>query len=415
MKTSSVYREISVCRICGTKNLESILDLGVQALASRFPRKGEPDPPQAPLVLVRCTHCGLVQLLHSVTPGELYTPGYGYKSGGNTTMQAHLAGLARWVEERCPLKTGDIIVDIGSNDGTLLKSFATPGLRRIGIDPIAGKFRDQYPNDVQLHESFFSAETYRIVSGGGKAKVATSIAMFYDLESPMDFVAAVKAALLPDGIWVLEQSYLPTMLEANAFDTICHEHLEYYALRQIEYLADTSGMRVFDVELNSCNGGSFRLAVCQRDAPHATREDRIGRLRKLEGKLKLDTRAPYDAFKRRIDKVCEKLRTFVAAERRAGKTFYLYGASTKGNTLLQYCKLDASKIVAAAERNPEKWGCRTPLTGIPIHSEEECRAARPDYFLVLPWHFRNEFVEREAEFLRSGGKLVFPLPDLEIV
>ena len=197
MKASSAYREISVCRICGTKNLESILDLGVQALASRFPRQGEPDPPQAPLVLARCAHCGLVQLLHSVTPGELYTPGYGYKSGGNATMQAHLAGLARWVEERCRLKTGDIIVDIGSNDGTLLKSFATPGLRRIGIDPIAGKFRDQYPNDVQLHESFFSAETYRIVSAGEKAKVATSVAMFYDLESLHGFRRRREGGVAP--------------------------------------------------------------------------------------------------------------------------------------------------------------------------------------------------------------------------
>jgi NDP-4-keto-2,6-dideoxyhexose 3-C-methyltransferase len=409
------YKKISACRICGNSDLQLVLDLGVQALASRFPREGEADPPQAPLILVRCTDCRLVQLLHSVAPGELYTHHYGYMSGTTSTMRKHLAQLTTWVEERLHLKAGDIVVDIGCNDGTLLKSYSTNRLRRVGIDPIAGKFRSQYPPDIQLHEGFFSAATYRTLCGGEKAKVVTSIAMFYDLESPMEFVRAVESVLAPDGIWVLEQSYLPTMLATNSFDTVCHEHLEYYSLQQIEWLAEACGLRVFDVELNACNGGSLRLAVCRKDASHPTREKHVGLLRGREEKMALGTRAPYDAFQRRIEKVRDDLVTFIATEQSVGRTFYLYGASTKGNTLLQYCKLDSSKIVAAAERNPEKWGCRTPLTGIPILSESECRAAKPDYFLVLPWHFRDEFVQREAEFLKSGGKLVFPLPQFEIV
>ena len=410
-----IYQNISACRICGSSDLPLVLDLGLQALASRFPRHGEADPPQAPLILVRCTTCQLVQLLHSVASGELYTYHYGYASGTNATMRKHLTQLVAWVEERHPLTAGDIVIDIGCNDGTLLKSYATSPLRRVGIDPIAGKFRSQYPADIQLYEGFFSAAAVGALCGGEKAQVVTSIAMFYDLDSPMEFVRTVEAVLADDGIWVLEQSYLPTMLETNSFDTVCHEHLEYYALRQIEWLAEASGLRVFDVELNACNGGSFRLAVCRKDASHPTQEQRLGRLRRLEESLALGSRAPYDAFQRRIEKVRDELSAFIATERAIGRTCYLYGASTKGNTLLQYCKLDASKIIAAAERNPEKWGCRTPLTGIPIVSEAECRAARPDYFLVLPWHFRDEFIQREAEFLKAGGKLIFPLPEFEIV
>jgi NDP-4-keto-2,6-dideoxyhexose 3-C-methyltransferase len=409
------YREIVECRVCGGRELGEIMHFGEQALASRFPRQGEPDPVKAPLTLVHCGDCGLVQLRHSVDPDELFTYGYGYKSGTNATMRAHLGGLASWVEERCELDAGALVVDVGSNDGTLLKSYEKSGLRRVGIDAIAGKFRDAYPDDVDLYEEFFSTEVYGSIFGREKAKVITSIAMFYDLQSPRDFVSAIRSALAPDGIWVLEQSYLPTMLEINAYDTICHEHLEYYALRQIEWLAKAAGLRVFDVELNACNGGSFRLAVCHERSVYRTNERQLALLHKLEADLALETRVPYDAFKHRVDRLRDGLTELVDRERAAGQTFYLYGASTKGNTLLQYCGLNAGKIVAAADRNPEKWGCRTPGTGIPIISEEKARAAQPDYFLVMPWHFRNEFVEREAAFRRSGGRLVFPLPALEVV
>lgn len=410
-----LYKEISECRICRGTKLDTLLDLGFQALGGRFPREGEADPEAAPLVLVRCCDCGLVQLRHSVSPGELYTYGYGYRSGTNATMRAHLAALSQWVQERCPLNAGDLVVDIGCNDGTLLKSYSIPGLQRVGIDAIAGKFRDQYPPDIRLHEGFFSKSDYVVACGDVKAKAITSISMFYDLEEPNEFVGAIKAALAVDGVWVLEQSYLPTMLESNAYDTICHEHLEYYALHQIEWLAKAHGLRVFDVELNACNGGSFRLAVCHENAPHYDRAGRVQAMRDREIELKLNTPAPYEAFKGRIEGLRDALMSFVSQERAAGKTFYLYGASTKGNTLLQYCGLDARTVVAAAERNVEKFGCRTPGSGIPIISEEQARAAKPNYFVVLPWHFRDEFLAREAEFRKAGGKLVFPLPQVEVL
>lgn len=413
--SQTLYKEISECRICKSKKLDALLDLGFQALGGRFPRAGEADPEAAPLVLARCCDCGLVQLRHTVSPGELYTYGYGYRSGTNATMRAHLTKLSQWVQERCALNAGDVVVDIGCNDGTLLKSYSVPGLQRVGIDAIAGKFRDQYPPDIRLHEGFFSKCDYAAACGDAKAKVITSISMFYDLEEPGEFVEAIAAALADDGVWVLEQSYLPTMLETNAYDTICHEHLEYYALRQIEWLANAHGLRVFDVELNACNGGSFRLAVCHENAPYDDRLGHVQAMRSREAALNLDTSAPYEAFKSRIENLRNALMSFVHQEREAGKTFYLYGASTKGNTLLQYCGLDDNTVVAAAERNVEKFGCRTPGSGIPIISEEQARSAKPDYFLVLPWHFRDEFLVRESEFRKAGGKLVFPLPQLEVL
>ena len=377
MPIPSIYRKISACRICGNGDLQPVLDLGVQALSSRFPRQGEGDPPLAPLVMVRCTDCQLVQLQHSVAPGELYTHHYGYRSDTNVTMRKHLTRVAACVEDRLHLKADDIVIDIGCNDGTLLKSYSTNGLRRVGIDPLAEKFRAQYPPDIRLHEGFFlgchlsqlvrrrtrrGRDVHRHVQSRG-------VAFGVRRGSRIRYSA-------PDGIWVLEQSYLPTMLDTNGFDAVCHEHLTYYSLKQVEWLAEATGLRVFDVELNACNGGSFRLALCRKDASRPTQEEHIGRLRCLEKNMELGAPTPYDAFQRRIEKVRDDLLKFIAAEQALGRSFYLYGASTKGNTLLQYCKLDSSRIIAAAERNPEKWGCRTPLTGIPIRSEGECRAVR---------------------------------------
>jgi NDP-4-keto-2,6-dideoxyhexose 3-C-methyltransferase len=413
--TTTPGTEIKACRICGSDSLREILDLGAQALASLFPSPEDPDPLPLPLHLLRCTDCGLVQLRLTVNPAEMYTYGYGYRSGTNATMRGQLAGIVDWIGERCSVAGGDLVLDIGCNDGTLLKDYTVPGLERFGIDPIVGKFADDYPPDITIHEGYFSTDTCSAVLGSKKAKVITSISIFYDLEKPNDFVAAIQSALAADGIWVLEQSYLPDMLETNAFDTICHEHLEYYALAQIQNLAERHGLRVFDVQLNDCNGGSFRTAVCHKDGPFKTNTDAIAALERRERDLKLDTDKPFVDFRRRIEDLRDATVDLVERETAAGKTFYLYGASTKGNTLLQYYGLDHRHIVAAAERNPEKWGRCTPLTRIPIVSEEDVRKAKPDYMLVLPWHFRREFVERETAYREAGGKMVFPLPQLEVV
>ncbi len=412
--TKSFFHPISKCRLCRSAELTEIIDIGEQALSGCFPAANEPDPPSAPLVLVMCEGCGLVQLRDTVVASEMFTYDYGYRSGTNATMRRHLAGIVEWMGQRCELKSGDLVVDIGCNDGTLLKAHRTPGLERVGVDAILGKFRSDYPADIRTIEGFFTAKLVAEQFSGRRAKTISSIAMFYDLEEPHDFVKAIAALLADDGIWVMEQSYLGTMLETNAFDTICHEHLEYYALEQIQFLIESHGLRVFDVEKNAINGGSFRIAICRANSRIAELET-VKAFKTAEKKLNLRMRQPFEAFAARVADIREKLKTFVKRESAAGKKIYIYGASTKGNTLLQYCGLDHGSIVAAADRNPEKWGHQTPLTRIPIVSEDAARKDKPDYFLVLPWHFRDEFLAREQAFHDNGGRFIFPMPQFEIV
>ena len=258
-------KAVEQCRICGNHDLIPIMDLGVQALSGRFPAQGEPDPPKAPLELVKCNNsrksncCGLLQLKHTVPPEEMYSHVYGYRSGINRTMSAHLKGIAQRVQETVDFDPGDVVLDIGSNDATLLKCYEMKGLRRIGIDPTGQQFSEYYTDNIELVGDYFTSSNYLSISPNRKAKAITSIAMFYDLETPMRFVEDIRQILDPDGIWVFEQSYMPTMLKLNSFDTVCHEHLEYYALKQIDWLLNNNRLRIFDVEFNDINGGSFRV------------------------------------------------------------------------------------------------------------------------------------------------------------
>lgn len=413
MVADSLFKEVHNCRICNSGQLRLAIDLGSQSLTGRFPAASEADPPSAPLTLMRCAECGLVQLKHSVDTAEMFGDNYGYRSGINETMRAHLSGIAASITQRAGLKAGDVVLDIGCNDGTLLCAYDENELVRLGIDPIAEMFRASYPAHLNVHARFFSEQAFQAISPQGKADAITSISMFYDLEDPGAFVAAIASALAEQGIWVLEQSYLATMLSRNSFDTICHEHLEYYALRQIDRLVEAHGLRIFDVALNDINGGSFQTWVCRREASHAT-SDRVYAMRAKEASLELESDAPYAAFVERVERIKLALRDFLTREAAGGKRIYVYGASTKGNVLLQYFGLDRQIIAGCADRNPDKWGRRTPGTSLPIVSEEEARG-KADYFLVLPWHFKDEFIAREAEFRKRGGKLIFPLPDLEIV
>lgn len=412
---------ISKCRICGNDQFITVMDLGNQALSGRFPGKDEPDPPRAPLVLVKCNNennpdaCGLVQLKHSVPPLEMYTCGYGYRSGINITMSAHLADITRKICKLVHLEKNDIILDIGSNDGTLLKSYAREDVRRIGIDPGGDQYRKYYPDPIRLISDFFSAAQFTSVFPKEKAKIITSIAMFYDLEQPMEFVENIRQILHKDGVWVLEQSYLPTMLRMNSFDTICHEHLEYYSLSQITWMLQRKNLKAIDIEFNEINGGSFKLYVTHADSALPEHTAALEEVIRMEKDLHLNTALPYREFCERVESIKSRLNALLRSERAQGKKIIIYGASTKGNVLLQYFDIDTSLISAAAERNQEKWGCRTPGTNIPIISEEEARAMNPDYFLPLPWHFRKEFIERESQFLKNGGRFIFPLPDVEIV
>lgn len=416
-----MYREVSQCRICGNPDLETVLDLGTQALTGVFPRNREMPVAEGPLELVKCrddnSHetCGLVQLRHSFESSALYGMNYGYRSGLNRSMVAHLQDLARKIKSFAPLVSGDLVLDIGSNDSTLLQAMHEPGLRLVGMDPTGIKFQQYYPPYVHLIPDFFSADRFRANLGGDHARVITSIAMFYDLESPLDFMKEVCDVLAPDGVWVFEQSYLPTMLLRNSYDTICHEHVEYYALKQILWMADRAGLKILDVELNDVNGGSFRVFASRLDAPYRTNHITLSKILRDEEEAGLNGIPIYSEFRDRVFRHRDELRSFLGAARRRGENILGYGASTKGNVLLQFCGLTAEDLAFIAEVNGDKFGSFTPGSLIPIISEAEARAMNPTAFFVLPWHFRDPIIDRENRFLGTGGKLIFPLPTLEIV
>lgn len=417
-----MYKQITKCRICGNTNLVSLIHLGEQALTGVFPKNTSDKITSGPLELVKCHPqnendkvCHLVQMRHSYDSSEMYGQNYGYRSGLNQSMVRHLRSIVEYVLTAVNLKKDDLIVDVGSNDSTLLQQYPVDkGLVLTGIDPTGVKFKKYYPSHVGLIPDFFSAENVHKNFPGKKVKVLTSIAMFYDLEDPISFVRNVFDVLADDGIWIFEQSYLPFMLETNSYDTICHEHLEYYALQQIKFMMDKVGFKIIDVALNDINGGSFRLTVAKNNSAHPVSKN-VSECEANEKKLELDTLRPYAEFKKHVEKHKENLKELIADLKKKGKKVFGYGASTKGNVLLQYCDLTTADIPCIAEVNEDKFGSFTPFTLIPIISEKEARAMKPDYFLVLPWHFRKGILEKEKEFLGSGGKFIFPLPKIEIV
>lgn len=414
-QSAQATHEITRCRISGSSHLVSILNLGEQYLTGVFPRRPDVAITRGPLELVWCPDSGLVQLKHSYSLAEMYGENYGYRSGLNASMVAHLSGKVRGLERRYPLQAGDYVLDIGSNDGTLLKAYSTPGLCRIGMDPTATKFMEHYPQDIAVVADFFGADRFLDASGGRKAKVVTSIAMFYDLEDPSAFVRDIARILAPEGVWHFEQSYLPSMLRTNAYDTVCHEHLEYYTLRVISDLLVANGLRIVSVQMNSVNGGSIAVTACHASAKLHSERPIIDWMLQQEENWGLNTPKPYRQFEERVFKHRADLKRLIQALAADGKRVLGYGASTKGNVLLQFCQFGPDEIPAIAEVNPFKFGAYTPGSLIPIVSEVEARAMRPDYYLVLPWHFKASVIERERDYLASGGKLIFPLPEIEIV
>ena len=415
-----MYTQISRCRACGNTNLVSVLSLGEQYLTGIFPRDDRKIT-KGPLELVKCQaegskdHCGLVQLRHSYDLAEMYGVNYGYRSSLNKSMVAHLSEIVAQLTKRVPVTTGDLVIDIGSNDGTLLSNYPTNGPTLVGMDPSAERFRKYYREDVKLIVDFFPAGLAKAGLGERKAKVITSIAMFYDLEDPIDFMRKIESVLADDGVWHFEQSYMPEMLRVNAYDTICHEHLEYYGLTQIHWMAKRAGLKILDVVVNDVNGGSFAVTVAKESSKHEPDSAAIDAILAEEKRLGLHTLVPYEQFAERVFAHRDALLDTLRGIKAQGKTIFGYGASTKGNVILQFCGLTTDDLPCVAEVNADKYGCFTPGTRIPIVPEAEARAKRPDYFLVLPWHFKRNLLEREAEFMRQGGRMLFPLPEIEVV
>ena len=409
------YKEISSCRVSGNKNLISVLNLGMQSLTGVFPSSKDEQVTVGPLELVWCPESGLLQLNHSYEPNEMYGDNYGYRSGLNQSMVDHLTNKVRYLERLVGLKSGDTVLDIGSNDGTTLKAYSIPGLNRIGIDPTGRKFAEYYPEDINLVPDFFSADAYHYITKN-PAKIVSSIAMFYDLDDPIKFASEIESILSDDGVWHFEQSYMPSMLRTNSYDTICHEHLEYYSLGVVSKILDAANLKLVDVVMNNINGGSFAVSAAKiSNTSLKPNQAVINWLLEQEDRMGLGTPTPFREFEERVFRHRDDLVRLVRALVADGKKIFGYGASTKGNVTLQFCGFTEKDIPYIAEVNEEKFGHVTPGTHIPIISEKEARAMKPDYFIVLPWHFKEGILRREQEYLASGGKFIFPFPEIEII
>ncbi len=406
---------IDRCRISGSRNLVSVLNLGEQAFTGIFPKSACTPVPSGTLELLWCPDSGLLQLAHQFDPGVMYGENYGYRSGLNQSMVRHLGLKAQHLSQLADLQSGDLVVDIGSNDGTLLKSYQIDGLRRVGMDPTGARFREYYPEEIELVSDFFSRKNLVDCAGPTKAKLITSIAMFYDLEDPVSFARQIHECLHDRGIWHFEQSYMPSMLRLNSYDTVCHEHIEYYSLTTVEKILAAAELEIVDVAMNSVNGGSFAVTAARKGAGYRRNTSVIQWLLETESRLGLHTPGPFRDFEARIFEHRRSLTALIRSLNASGSTIFGYGASTKGNVMLQFCGFTATDLPCIADVNPDKYGCVTPGTHIPIVSEEEARVQRPDYFLVLPWHFKSGIIEREAAFLAGGGHLIFPMPEIEIV
>jgi hypothetical protein len=407
--------KIKNCRSCGSLNIEAVFNLGDQMLSGVFRSENLDDIISGPLTLVRCDNCQLVQLQNSYPLNEMYNDGYGYRSGITAFMSEHLKKILDFAIEKISLKKGDYVLDIGSNDGTLLNQYSDDMFNRIGIDPVAKKYLDLYPKDAKVVTDFFSKENYFSVAIE-KAKVVTSISMFYDLEKPVDFAKAIASVLSLDGVWVFEQSYLPAMLRTNSYDTICHEHLEYYSLAAIQHILKNAGMTIIDASQNEVNGGSIRLAAVHESGPLA---DKISSeaiwLIAQEKNHDIYSKHSFESFQKNVQRQKLDLVLLLQELKKSGKTVIGYGASTKGNVILQYCGIGPDLLPFIGDITPFKDGVFTPGSKIPVISMEKARAMKPDYFLVLPWAFRSDILLREKQTIYNGIKFIFPLPFVEIV
>jgi len=423
---AGIAKERTSCRSCGEESLFDLLSLGDMCPVGFVENSEKKVVVKVPLTLCLCSNCRLVQLRHTTNPDLLYREWYGYRSGVNERMVADLELITKSAETIVKLKPGDIVLDIGCNDGTLLSKYSNRDIIRVGFDPARNVAR--YAPEVlgefgvknyKIFFDFFSRLPFQKYFGDKKAKAVTAISMFYDLDDPNGFLENVKIVLHPEGFLIIQQNYLVEMLRQCAFDNICHEHLVYHSLSSLSKLLEKHGLEIFDVTTSEINGGSFRTYVRHKDSNVTVNggKERVRLMLKNEkniGLLAEDVKV-YERFIQKVQKNTKVLREFVEREVKQGKKIYIYAASTRGNTILQFVGLDSKLITAAAERNPDKWGRRIVGTNIPIVSESEARVSHPDYFLVLPWFLRDSFIKREKKYLESGGKMIFPLPEVEVV
>ena len=409
------FTEIKKCRICGGTHLNVCLDLGVQYLSGIFPRKADKKMPHAPLKLLQCDPgsggCGHIQLSGTYSLDMMYGENYGYRSGLNSQMINHLKNKAEQIISKYCIKSESNILDIAGNDGTFL-GFFPEKYKRLSIDPSSEKFSNYFAEGVDYISDFFTDELFIEKYGNEKADIVTSFSMFYDLDDPCNFASQVRNILNPEtGVWVLEQSYMPEMLKVNSFDTICHEHLSYYGIRQLKYIMDKAKLKIIDIEMNDVNGGSCSLAVSDNNSKYIECKSKINKWIEHENDLGLSSLEPWGKLSKVVSDNRKIFFDILDKIHQNGSKIAALGASTKGNVTLQSWNITQNEIETIGDVNSDKWGCFTPGTWIPIQSEDEV-LSEYDYFVILPWHFRDFFLTNEKF---KGKKLIFPLPVPELI
>ena len=398
-------KKIKHCLLCKNKKLKNIFDLG-NIYVSNFVEKNKIYKGiKAPLNLVYCYKCSLIQLSHIAPQELLYKRFYWYRSGITKTMQIGLKDIFTQSLKYVRLQKDDVVLDIGANDGTLLKYYKKKNLKTIGCEPAKNLKKYLVKNCHYVLDDFWSFKNLRKITNKNKLKrpkIITAIGMFYDLENPNKFIKDAAMALDNNGVFIAQLMCLQSMMEKNDLGNICHEHIEFYSMKSLKYLFENNGLEIFKIEKNDINGGSYRI-FCRKFN---------------KGSIKLkepNVLNEMNKFVKRIQKNKTVTTSFINRKIEMGKKIFLYGASTKGNTVLQYYKIKNKKIPFAAERSPEKWGKYTIGTGIKIISEKKARKLNPDYFFVTPWGFIKEFVKRETTWLKKGGKFILPFPKFKLV
>lgn len=399
------------CRNCNTFNVGNVFKLGNFKFTGKFPKKKEKIR-SGILGLDFCNKCKLVQLSNSFNQKHLFSTDYGYKTGLNKTMTDHMKAVHKTVVKKVNLKNNDQVLDIACNDGTLLNLYDRK-INTFGIDPVSRKYKFNFKKINHVIYDFFSASKLKNKTNR-KFKIITALSVFYDLDNPNKFLKDVNEILELDGVCLIEHADLLSIIQNNMFDTICHEHVAYYSTKIIKDIASKNNLKLIDVAHNDINGGSMQYFLTKKESKYKINNKNINIFIKKEKILKINKIESIKSFFKRINKIKINLIKLLTKEKKRKKIIYVYGASTKGNVLLQYFGLDTNMITAAVERNPQKFGRFTPGSKIPIISEAKARKNPPNLFLVLPWHFKKEILLREKKLIKRGVKFLFPLPKLEI-
>tara|TARA_B100001063_G_scaffold222431_1_gene228895 strand:- start:2376 stop:3620 length:1245 start_codon:yes stop_codon:yes gene_type:complete len=392
------------CKNCKSTKLIKRVEIGDQPLSGFFYKKIHKKLPKYSLDLFQCKVCGLVQIKNKFNVKKMYGQHYGYETSKSKLMVNHLKEKVHRFKKKGYFKKGNSIIDIGSNDGTFLNLIGDKNIR-YGVDPSGKKFADNY-RKITLINNFFSRK--KIKPKNIKFDMITSFAIFYDVEDPNQFCLDIKNILKPNGVWICELSYLPLMLKNLTFDQICHEHVTYYSLNVFEKIINKNGLKLLDVKLNEINGGSIEIICTHKSSRRSVNKKFIDILKRDE--LKINKRS-FLNFSNRIKKIKKDLNSFLENK----KNILGYGASTKGNVVLNFCKITRKKLKLICDANEKKFGSFTPGSNIPIISKEKMRKIFPKYLLVLIWSFRKEVIKQEINYIKSGGNLVFHLPKFHII